>query len=182
MEGSSGTTWVILGLLALGPRTGYEMKQVVDRSTRWFWAASYVSDLPELRRLEEAGLVQGGPPRRPARASAASSRSRPPAGTRSATGCTGGRYGWRCGTSRSCGSSSRTRCRPSTRSDFSTPAPRASAARSTSCARSTRGRGEDPFVDLVLRFGLDYCEWMVGWCERQEERLRREAVPEAQTA
>src|SRR3954447_12212520 len=59
MEGSSGTTWVALGLLALGPRSGYEIKQVADRSTRYFWAASYGQIYPELKRLEELGLAAG---------------------------------------------------------------------------------------------------------------------------
>ncbi len=55
----NGTTWVVLGLLALRPMSGYEMKQVVDRSTRFFWAASYGQIYPELGRLEAAGLVEG---------------------------------------------------------------------------------------------------------------------------
>jgi DNA-binding PadR family transcriptional regulator len=48
-------------MLTLGNRTGYEIKQVVDRSTRHFWAASYGQIYPELRRLEEQGLVRGHP-------------------------------------------------------------------------------------------------------------------------
>jgi DNA-binding PadR family transcriptional regulator len=48
---------VILGLVALGPRTGYDIKQISDSSTRFFWGASYGQIYPELRRLEEAGLV-----------------------------------------------------------------------------------------------------------------------------
>lgn len=52
---------VILGMLALGNSTGYEIKQVVDKSTRRFWAASYGQIYPELRRLEEHGLVRGRP-------------------------------------------------------------------------------------------------------------------------
>jgi DNA-binding PadR family transcriptional regulator len=50
---------VILGMLAFGLRTGYDIKQLVDRSTRLFWAASYGQIYPELRRLEEQGLVAG---------------------------------------------------------------------------------------------------------------------------
>ena len=50
---------VILGLLSRRPRSGYEIKAVVDRSTRFFWAASYGQIYPELRRLEDAGLVAG---------------------------------------------------------------------------------------------------------------------------
>src|SRR2546427_12215177 len=48
---------VILGMLRLGKRTGYEIKQIVDVSTRFFWAASYGQIYPELKRLEERGLV-----------------------------------------------------------------------------------------------------------------------------
>src|SRR5918996_4372933 len=55
----SATAKVILGMLAARPRSGYEIKQLVDKSTRFFWAASYGQIYPELRRLEEAGLVAG---------------------------------------------------------------------------------------------------------------------------
>jgi DNA-binding PadR family transcriptional regulator len=50
---------VILAMIALGKRTGYEIKQLVDRSVRYFWAASYGQIYPELRRLEAQGLVTG---------------------------------------------------------------------------------------------------------------------------
>jgi PadR family transcriptional regulator, regulatory protein AphA len=53
------TAYVILGMLRLGQRTGYEIKSYVDCSTRFFWAASYGQIYPELRRLEDAGLVVG---------------------------------------------------------------------------------------------------------------------------
>ena len=52
------TAYVILGFLAREPRSGYEIKQAVDNSTRFFWAASYGQIYPELRRLEAAGLVE----------------------------------------------------------------------------------------------------------------------------
>jgi len=51
------TGYVLLGILKWGPRTGYEIKQLVDRSTRFFWAASYGQIYPELKRLERQGLV-----------------------------------------------------------------------------------------------------------------------------
>jgi DNA-binding PadR family transcriptional regulator len=57
MSSLSPTARVILGLLAWSARTGYEIKQVTDRSTRFFWGASYGQIYPELRRLEQAGLV-----------------------------------------------------------------------------------------------------------------------------
>src|SRR5204863_458297 len=55
----NAVTPVVLGLLSLGPRSGYDIKTVVDRSTRFFWAASYGQIYPELRRLEEEGLIEG---------------------------------------------------------------------------------------------------------------------------
>jgi DNA-binding PadR family transcriptional regulator len=51
------TSYVILGMLGLQPMCGYEIKSLVDRSTRFFWAASYGQIYPELRRLSEAGLI-----------------------------------------------------------------------------------------------------------------------------
>ena len=53
------TDRVILGMIALGKQTGYDIKQLVDKSTRHFWSASYGQIYPELRRLEEHGLIRG---------------------------------------------------------------------------------------------------------------------------
>ena len=53
------TSYVVLGMLRLGRRTGYEIKSLVDVSTRFFWAASFGQIYPELRRLETLGLVRG---------------------------------------------------------------------------------------------------------------------------
>ncbi len=51
---------VILGMVGIGKATsGYDIKQLVDKSTRHFWAASYAQIYPELRRLEEHGLLVG---------------------------------------------------------------------------------------------------------------------------
>jgi DNA-binding PadR family transcriptional regulator len=50
---------VILGMIALGRQTGYDIKQLVDKSTRHFWAASYGQIYPELRRLQDQGLIEG---------------------------------------------------------------------------------------------------------------------------
>jgi len=57
MEILSPTAYVILGMVRKEPRSGYEIKALVDNSTRFFWAASYGQIYPELRRLEAAGLV-----------------------------------------------------------------------------------------------------------------------------
>src|SRR3954453_20873626 len=55
----SATGKVILGMLAARPRSGYEIKQLVDSSARFFWAASYGQIYPELKRLEKDGLISG---------------------------------------------------------------------------------------------------------------------------
>ena len=53
----SAVTWAILGLLAMEPRSGYDLKRSIDRTIRHFWAASYGQIYPELKRLEEAGWI-----------------------------------------------------------------------------------------------------------------------------
>ena len=53
------TSYVILGMLRKGPKSGYEIKAKADISTRFFWAISYGQIYPELKRLEEAGLIEG---------------------------------------------------------------------------------------------------------------------------
>ncbi len=55
----SPTACVILGMVNLAPRSGYEIKAFADQSTRFFWAASYGQIYPELKRLERAGLIEG---------------------------------------------------------------------------------------------------------------------------
>jgi DNA-binding PadR family transcriptional regulator len=53
------TSYVILGMLRKGPKSGYEIKAKADVSTRFFWAISYGQIYPELKRLEQAGLIAG---------------------------------------------------------------------------------------------------------------------------
>jgi PadR family transcriptional regulator, regulatory protein AphA len=60
-EPLSKTAYLILGMLQLGKRTGYEIKSLVDVSTRFFWAASYGQIYPEFARLEQAGLIRAEP-------------------------------------------------------------------------------------------------------------------------
>ena len=55
----SPTAYVILGMVNLAPRSGYEIKAFADQTTRFFWAASYGQIYPELKRLERAGLIEG---------------------------------------------------------------------------------------------------------------------------
>lgn len=58
----SNVAYVILGFLANfqeGPMSGYDIKQWIDKSVRFFFAASYGQIYPELKKLAQAGLVVG---------------------------------------------------------------------------------------------------------------------------
>lgn len=51
--------YAILGYLSSGMGSGYDLVQQLDGGLGWFWAASHSQIYPELRRLEEAGLIVG---------------------------------------------------------------------------------------------------------------------------
>jgi DNA-binding PadR family transcriptional regulator len=51
------SSYLILGMFSQGKETGYEIKRAVDRSTRFFWAASLAQVYPELAALEQDGYV-----------------------------------------------------------------------------------------------------------------------------
>lgn len=57
----SNVAHVILGFLAKSeePLSGYDIKQWVDGSVRFFFAASFGQIYPELKKLNAAGLVEG---------------------------------------------------------------------------------------------------------------------------
>src|ERR1041384_5966908 len=46
-------------MLRKAPKSGYEIKAQADISTRFFWAISYGQIYPELKRLEQAGVLVG---------------------------------------------------------------------------------------------------------------------------
>jgi len=54
----TNTSFLLLGMVALGPMSGYDIKQRADGSTRHFWQISYGQIYPELKALEKAGMVQ----------------------------------------------------------------------------------------------------------------------------
>jgi PadR family transcriptional regulator, regulatory protein AphA len=62
--------YVVLGMVGLGARSGYEIKQTVELSIRFFWTISPAQVYPSLAKLERAGLLlgrdepQGNRPRR----------------------------------------------------------------------------------------------------------------------
>lgn len=51
------TTYAVLGQLAGGPRSGYEIKRLLEDSAAHFWHASYSQIYSELRRLSDLGLA-----------------------------------------------------------------------------------------------------------------------------
>ena len=48
----------LLGLLSLGPLTGYQMRQLMQESTANFWRESYGRIYPALEQMQKAGLVE----------------------------------------------------------------------------------------------------------------------------
>ncbi|MDX6513891.1 MAG: hypothetical protein QOE36_3395 [Gaiellaceae bacterium] len=179
MESLSGTALVVLGLLALRPRTGYEIKQTIDSSTRFFWNASYGQIYPELRRLSAAGLVEG---------------ESAPRGGRARTVYTLTAEGRR-----------RVEdwvAQPDFRIDirdegllklfFADLLPGEAALGLLRLRRAVHERvleqlrqieAGQPFVggraypDVVLSYGIGFHSWAVGWCEEMERRLEQEAAP-----
>ena len=170
----SPTAYVVLGMLRDEPRSGYEIKRVVDHSTRFFWAASYGQIYPELGRLAEAGLVEGEPQ---------------PTGARKRTVyrlTDAGREELR-----------RWLDKPPERLElrdegllklFFAGAADAEKAVEIIDAKqrlaeeklaalrriqpyAAAGASSDPFPYLVLRYGLESSEWVIGWCERARVEL-----------
>jgi DNA-binding PadR family transcriptional regulator len=50
-------SYLMLGMVRLGARSGYAIKKATDVSTRAFWPTSLAQVYPELARLERYGLV-----------------------------------------------------------------------------------------------------------------------------
>ncbi|HEY6374740.1 MAG TPA: PadR family transcriptional regulator [Edaphobacter sp.] len=48
----------LLGLLSLGPMSGYDIRALIPQSIGYFWSESYGQIYPGLKRLAEAGLVE----------------------------------------------------------------------------------------------------------------------------
>lgn len=55
----SPSAFVILGMIWLGRRSGYEIKQGVQLSIRFFWTISQAQIYPTLEQLEHAKLIEG---------------------------------------------------------------------------------------------------------------------------
>src|ERR1700679_1857942 len=53
----TSTVESLLGLLSLGPMSGYEMRQMMERSTANFWSESYGQIYPALKKMVKDGLA-----------------------------------------------------------------------------------------------------------------------------
>lgn len=52
-SGKMNTIFAVLGILTLGPHTGYDIKQHMEKSTRYFWNENYGQIYPVLAELLE---------------------------------------------------------------------------------------------------------------------------------
>ncbi|MGN6257264.1 MAG: PadR family transcriptional regulator [Solirubrobacterales bacterium] len=178
MEQLSPTAYVILGFIRNEPRSGYEIKALVDNSTRFFWAASYGQIYPELKRLTEAGLLVG---------------SDSPTGGRRRTVyeiTADGEEELRAWL-RQPPRTFEMRDEGLLKLFFADALPREEALAIVREMRAQRlqmhqrlraieelkGDIEDPFPMIVLRGGLEFTEWFADWCERMEEQILA-AAPE----
>lgn len=57
MNRKNKSSLAILGLLALQPMSGYEMKKYIDEGLCFFWSLSYGTIYPTLNKMERDGLV-----------------------------------------------------------------------------------------------------------------------------
>jgi PadR family transcriptional regulator AphA len=170
----TAVTPVILGLLSLGARSGYDIKNVVDRSTRFFWAASYSQIYPELKRLEGEGLIKGENASNGARDRRIYELT--------ATGRQALEE-WLLGRTLTM----ELRDESLLRLFFADNLEREQALGLLEARRHGHEQflavlraiderpGDDPeFVNLVLRWGIAFNEWGAQWCQEQLERLQSE--------
>jgi DNA-binding PadR family transcriptional regulator len=182
MEQLSATAYVILGMIRKEPRTGYEIKALVDGSTRFFWAASYGQIYPQLKRLSEAGLVVGveaptGGRRRTVYEITADGEEELKAWLRQPPG------------------TYEMREEGLLKLFFADALPRREGVEILRAMRAHRlsvseqlhamepmaqAKG-DPFPLMVLRGGIEFTEWFADWCERMEAQIL-ESAPEKRSS
>lgn len=168
----NATSRVILGMLGRGPMSGYDIKRFVDHSTRFFWAASYGQIYPELRRLSQAELIegsdesQGGRKRTSFRLTAAGRRAH---------------REWLATPAQIQESRDESLLKVFF-SDFAGPEATIAALAAkrdhhADIAERLRGvgkgkEGDEDSALLTLRFGIDFNDFIVAWCEREIESAR----------
>jgi DNA-binding PadR family transcriptional regulator len=53
------SAYMVLAMIRDGFDTGYRIKRFIEKAAAFFWSVSYGQIYPELRRLEDAGLISG---------------------------------------------------------------------------------------------------------------------------
>jgi PadR family transcriptional regulator, regulatory protein AphA len=183
MEELSPTAYVILGMVSKEPRSGYEIKAVVDKTTRFFWTASYGQIYPELKRLSEAGLVKGVDS---------------PTGGRKRTvyEITADGEDELKGWLRQPPRTYEMREEGLLKLFFAGALPPEEAAEILRAMREHRlemaaqlremepmaAAKPDPFPLMVLRSGIEFTEWFADWCGRMEEQVLQVAPPEQRSS
>jgi PadR family transcriptional regulator AphA len=170
----SSTAYVVLGMLRHEPRSGYEIKRVVDNSARFFWAASYGQIYPELRKLEGLALVEG--------------RAEPRGGRKRSvyTLTDAGREELRRWLDQGV-DVLEFRDEGLLKLFFAAVEPeraeqiiaakqrlheeKLATLREVEPKTLSNAAGGDPFPNLVLRYGVESSEWMIGWCKRARAEL-----------
>jgi DNA-binding PadR family transcriptional regulator len=169
----SRTSYVILGMLSLGKRTGYEIKSLVDVSTRFFWAASYGQIYPELARLEQRGLVRGAEDRSNGRRRRAYDLT--PAGKRAL-------HEWLTSAEPLHIELRHEGALKFFFSDVLTPEEQLAQVRNIAetheriaaelrAIEPAEPEGKPPAPLMTLEFGIAYQEFLAEWCRRAEHRL-----------
>jgi DNA-binding PadR family transcriptional regulator len=171
----SPTAYVILGMVSREPRSGYEIKALVDNTTRFFWAASYGQIYPELKRLSEAGLLEGvdaprGERKRTVYAITAEGeqalkewlRQPPVTYEMREEGLLKLFFAGVLPPSEAAG------ILASMREHRQGMVERLQAIEPKAAAKDETG---DPFPLMVLRGGIEFNQWFAEWCERMESQL-----------
>ncbi len=177
VEQLSATAYVILGMIRGEPRSGYKIKSLVDETTRFFWAASYGQIYPELKRLAEAGLVEGidsptGGRRRTVYEITADGEEELKAWLRQPP------------------ETYEMREEGLLKLFFADALPPEEAVEILRAMRSHRLavaaqlremepkalEKDDPFPAIVLRGGVEFTEWFADWCERMEAQILESAA------
>jgi DNA-binding PadR family transcriptional regulator len=171
----SATAYVILGMVSREARSGYEIKALVDETTRFFWAASYGQIYPELKRLAETGLIEGADAPRGER-------------KRTVYAITAGGQAALKDWLRQAPATYEMREEGLLKLFFAGVLPREESAEILGWMREHRTglaerlralepmaakkqEADDPFPLMVLRGGIEFNQWFADWCERMQAQL-----------
>jgi PadR family transcriptional regulator, regulatory protein AphA len=174
----TSASYVVLGMLGIGARSGYEVRRYMEQSARFFWTISPVQIYPELKRLEATKLVKGredprgGRPRRLYRLTAAGRRAlrdwlKEPGELT---------VEWRdqallklffADALDDAQAVDQLRALRERSERFATQFSRQIVPAAAAAAEREGLR----YTSLVARFGLDFNEWVVRWCDEIEQEL-----------